>query len=269
MTVTASSSVPVLKAGSIADAFAAAVAFIATWSAQPKPYIWFRGVRDCGFGLRPGAIWRSNYDELEPLLTFTQEGSPFARIGSLDEWETYYFAQHHGMPTRLLDWTLSFGAALFFAFDNWDEATTPCVWIMQPYLFNQACIKWDGTISPENNPEVNIWLPRQMKIHQAQTDRDGVEYDNENPIAIYPRKNGGRLHAQQGAFTVHGRTRRDLVDLVKSTGYDVSRVFARLELKGFTRANAFAQLATLGIRRSTVYPDIDNFVRELQEYYCW
>lgn len=259
--------VVVLKATSIADAFRIAMEFINDWSVDDKPYIWFRGVKDCRFGLRPGANWREKYDELEPLLTFVQEGAPFAKIGSLDEWETYYLAQHHGMPTRLLDWTLSFAAALFFAFDGWDEVSTPCVWIMQPYLFNEVFIGSDSVVSPENNPEVDIWLPRNITKRRKQKERQRTVYDNQYPLAIYPRKSGGRLHAQQGAFTVHGRDNRDLVDVLGSVSSDVGNVLARLDLSGFVRKEAFEQLATLGIRRSTVYPDIDNFVREIKEYF--
>jgi hypothetical protein len=145
----------------------------------------------------PGAYWRENYNELETLLQFSQEGRAFADIGEVDDWKTYYFAQHNGVPTRLLDWTQNFITALFFAIDGWSGETAPCVWIMQPCCVNQLSFGWAGLISPERNEELNGWMPTPIaKGSQKITTQDGKwVYDSANPIALYPRKNNPRLGA--------------------------------------------------------------------------
>lgn len=74
---------------------------------------WFRGVNNSAFDLEPGAYRHSDYDEFRPLLDFVQEGRAFAESGELNEWKTYYLAQHHGIPTRLLDWTEAFRLLCF------------------------------------------------------------------------------------------------------------------------------------------------------------
>jgi len=74
----------------------------------PSDVCWFRGVKDSDLPLMPGAYWRADYNELAALLEFSQEGRAFADIGEVDDWKTYYFAQHSGIPTRLLDWTENF-----------------------------------------------------------------------------------------------------------------------------------------------------------------
>src|SRR5258708_4584334 len=120
----------ILPATSITAAFDAAMRWID--SISDPGYFWFRGTKDSRLDLLPGAYWRTNYREWEPLLDFIQEGRAYADVGELGDWRTYYLAQHQGIPTRLLDWTESFLTALFFALDHWDGKTTPSVWILRP-----------------------------------------------------------------------------------------------------------------------------------------
>lgn len=260
----------IIESDSIANGFQAAVDLIATWAVDDPPLCWFRGVKDASLDLRPGAYWRVGYNEFEPLLMFAQEGVAFTHVGSLDEWDTYYLAQHHRIPTRLLDWTESFSAALFFAFDGWDGATTPCIWILQPGPLNGVFLSWDGIVAPENNPETDSWLPKKIAMaNPIQQDADGLSYDNRWPLAIYPKKTNTRMNAQQGAFTVHGHHSGAIDSLVTQAGGDPQDVLARIDLKGFDKDDVVSHLGLLGIRRSAVYPDVDNFVRQVKEYYKW
>ena len=117
-------------AESLAEAFEVTL----KWTTQVKDggIFWFRGVKDSSLELEPGAYWRSSYEEFGPLIDFVQGGGAFTTVGNLREWKTYYLAQHHGIPTRLLDWSESFSAALFFALDNWKGRSTPCIWVVRP-----------------------------------------------------------------------------------------------------------------------------------------
>jgi len=95
-----------LKAATLLEALSHAQ----TWMKEnaPSDICWFRGIKDGSLPLMPGAYWRKDYDELDTLLEFSQEGRAFADIGEVDDWKTYYLAQHSGVPTRLLDWTENF-----------------------------------------------------------------------------------------------------------------------------------------------------------------
>jgi len=260
-----------LRATSIPDAIIKTMRFLERWSVYEPTYCWFRGIKNRDLPLQPGACWRKNFREMDALSDFVHRGAAFARVGRLDDWNTYYLAQHHGVPTRLLDWTESFMAALFFAFDDWNGRTTPCVWILQPYFLNFAVMNWDGLFGPEHYDECAIYLPRQIARERPMTvqDSDGYVYDNRWPLAIYPTWGNTRIHAQQGMFTIHGRNKAPLNEIIAELDQDAGDLIARIDLVGFERATIFSELGLLGVRRSAVYPDIDNFVREIKSLYRW
>jgi hypothetical protein len=259
-----------ITADSLGAAFDQTIKFLSTWTRAGHPYCWFRGVKDKSLDLRPGAYWRIDYNEIEPLITFAQEGVTFAKMEKMNCWDTYYLAQHNEIPTRLLDWTDSFSAALFFALDGWDGVTTPCVWIMQPNLLNQTFLGWDGIIGPEGIEEASLWLPQQIAKGQAtKTDDEGFVYDNSWPLAIYPKKGNQRLSVQRGNFTVHGTRNEPLDVLLEKKGGKSGDVFARLELNLKDRDRAIRNLRLLGVRRSSIYPDIASFVSDIREEYKW
>lgn len=234
-------------------------------------FVWFRGVNDCSFELEPGAYWRDDYDEYSPLLDFVQEGRAYAEIGELDDWRTYYLAQHSGIPTRLLDWTESFSAALFFALDGWNGSTTPCVWVMRPELLNQQSIGSRYVVSPEQNRELDIWLPRRIgEGAQKVKSRDGyATYDSSLPLAIYPRKGNERMIAQQGTFTVHGTQKVKLNNWIAENASNPDEVLCKIILEKWPKAESLRQLQALGIRRHTMYPDLHNYIQYLRDYYRW
>jgi hypothetical protein len=235
------------------------------------PYSWFRGVSDHTHSLLPGAYWRKDYDEQGPMVMFAQEAGAFGKVGEKNDWDTYYLAQHHGVPTRLLDWTESFSSALFFATDGWNGSTEPCVWILRPCALNRECLNYFGTIAPNNYPsELGLWLPDSIgEPADSQKTSNGFTYDNRKPIAIYPKRTGLRIVAQQGAFTVHGRENICLRQFIERDLLAPQNILARIVLKGAAIEPVLSQLNMLGVRRSSIYPDMDNFVKYMKSQYEW
>jgi hypothetical protein len=265
------------RAKSVSEAFQQSLEVLRTWPGPNDLDVscWFRGASDSRHTLLPGAYRHDvhDYDEYEPLVCFVQEGPTYGDVGNLSDWSTYYLAQHHGLRTRLLDWTESFAAALFFAVyyceqDKPGRKSLPCVWMLDPGVVNQASVGDDRIISPENNPAVDLWLPKAISEGRRLTQADGAFlYNNRHPLAIYPRKTNQRIIAQQGTFTVHGGDRVPLEEFVLERNEKPHQRLARVLLVDVKPAQWLHELGLLGVRKQHVYPDIDTFAKCLKATY--
>lgn len=87
-----------------------------------SPYV-YRGLWDKGYTLKTSLMRiGENYPKLEPhlLRNFRKYAKGTSAHTGESAWNWLALAQHHGLPTRLLDWTYSPYVALHFATANLD-----------------------------------------------------------------------------------------------------------------------------------------------------
>lgn len=101
----------------------------------------FRGQADIRWPLIPSIGRMHNqlkgYDnwnvfEEDILERFQKYSSPFINKTPTNKFEWMVIAQHHGLPTRLLDWTSNPLKALFFAVDDPSNNSDGVVWLLEP-----------------------------------------------------------------------------------------------------------------------------------------
>jgi hypothetical protein len=156
----------------------------------------YRGVADARFALRPGVGRVLRFEEARErtiLEVFSRRAREFIETERLTDWDLLALAQHHGLPTRLLDWTTNPLVAAFFAVaSKRSQATLDDV--------------WGRELKPSDKP------PDARIIAFQVAAEDVVDPSEErDPFALttvkflLPRALTTRITNQGGLFSVHPR----------------------------------------------------------------
>jgi hypothetical protein len=165
--------------------------------------------------------------------------------------------QHHGAPTRLLDWTDGALIALYFAVRDSTGLTDAAVWMLDPYWLNRHTLRKDVVISPsasgalsEDKRLLKRWLhPRfEPRVRLPQ-----------NPVAIFPGHIAQRISTQRSCFTIHGANPVGLDEMAVWP----PRRLVKLTIPGFRTQAVRKELFVCGIDEATVFPDLDGLGRAL------
>lgn len=164
-----------------------------------------------------------------------------------DPWSTLFTMQHHGLPTRLLDWSETFGVALYFALREGEGDCT--VWVLDPFKLNEITTKRDEILHPSD-------LKRSYDSYYIQK----VEPLEGDVVAISPLRHNPRVSHQRAGFTLHDNLKRPLEDLHPEA-------LTRIDIKAELRTEAERFLTLSGISEFSLFPDLDGLARELAREY--
>jgi hypothetical protein len=166
------------------------------------------------------------------------------------DWDALYLMRHHGVPTRLLDWSDNLFTAIFFAIqDIPNEVNEPCIWVLNPYRLNENEKVTSGFLI---NPELDE-IPYFKDFCY-----DEMKCKWQKPIAIYPYRANKRIYSQSGCFTVHGKNKNGIEELCPTC---VKKFIIPSNLIDYLRD----LLKYSGINRYSVYNDLDNLATYLKE----
>ena len=197
-------------------------------TARQAPHWIFRG-QSRDWPLRPSAGRRKNYTiDVERLMLdeFKRHAvSHFDTDPIRDNWNWLALAQHHGLPTRLLDWTYNPLVAAFFAAQPAaDEKNAGVVYAIKADHF--------APVDPTDEPDPFVV--------------------NETRFLTTPT-HAPRLKAQKGLFSLHPRPREEFAP---------GRVF---EFRIAARHKPYFQefMYTMGIDAGSLMADLDGLCETL------
>ena len=157
----------------------------------------FRGHARSYWLLLPGLARLKLQQNTENRLygRFTSLGS-MALGAELDSWETVFSMQHHGLPTRLLDWSENFATALYFALRD-SGNTDAAIWVLDPFRLNADSYGRDFII------DLSTEFPQGYGKYFINKNNELYDTFPADIMAIMPDRSTPRILAQRGAFSIH------------------------------------------------------------------
>jgi hypothetical protein len=196
------------------------------------------------------------------LKRFMQDAQSFLVDAPTNKWEWLFLAQHHGVPTRLLDWSENALVALYFACEREESQLTGVppsdgdVWVLMPAALNQASGTWTGQHAedlPLFGVDESLEKYHPLSLVSSQEPR--------NPVAALATRSFRRISHQWGTFTVTDQS----VALEDQPGAE--RFLKRLAVSADAKLEILDELRSLGIEERVVYPDLHRLGARIKEVF--
>jgi hypothetical protein len=200
--------------------------------------ILFRGQTKASWPLLPkiARIMRgecSLKEEKEILKTFIKNSYPLMKNRPDTDLGWLAVAQHHGLPTRLLDWSLNPLAALWFAV---------------------------GGTPPDNDNGI-LWAynpPEDTLVNLMNTSEEPDPFDIDRAYVYFPQHEDLRIRVQSGIFTIHCRKNKTQ----EFIPFEDANVYANTMIKMLILPESFDRikksLRQCGVHAGSLMPDLDG-----------
>ncbi len=186
---------------------------------------------------------RGDIRKIEKLMIeeFRRSSLPFTEFKTETLWDTLALAQHHGLPTRLLDWSYSAMAALWFAvrkpFDQNKSAKSGVLWILSLQL-----------------DDFHLELPEESRL-EIRT------------LKIFrPKYVSSRIPAQSGVFTAHPLRGEKFTPLEEDADFEKKLFKMIIQTESFSEIRRFLQVCS--VNYGSLFPDLDGLCKQIEWKYC-
>lgn len=221
---------------------------------RDNQFYWFRGQGDAKWKLLPYIARKKNIVKAEVSLIarFKQSATLLINPPPETEWHWLTIMQHHGVPTRLLDWTESPLVGLYFTVyekPNKDGA----LWVLLPCALNKISNithPYSRYIPHFGERNVNNYSPESVSSETTTSLK---------PIAIIGPRNTARMQSQLGVFTIIHR------DSIAIEEIDTHSHVWRYIIPKKRKKTILAELTRIKIGKFQLFPEIQSIGDILRE----
>ncbi|MFN4235056.1 MAG: FRG domain-containing protein [Bacteroidia bacterium] len=179
-------------------------------------------------------------DEINMFNDFVLNAKPYLNHELTSKLDQLIIAQHHGVPTRLLDWTENALTALYFATENppQDSEEYIVVWVVGLDRNSNIIIK-DSSIDPFKINSIKFYKP---------------------PSVI------SRISSQMGWLSLHPYLGSGFYNGFKIKNSENLKL-TKLMIPKEYRKNIHENLNNCGVNKFTIYQDLDSLGKYIFEKY--
>ena len=223
--------------------------------------------------------------EYEILAHFKKEASGLlTHVPQTDDFTWIQYAQHYGVPTRLLDFTSNPLVAMYFCCQS-ESKGDGAIWIVNTVNFE----RWSQDEIICSNMGSDYTREAMMKsiMREMRGDFDYGEVEGEprlkkmRPVLFIPPYIDQRMSAQSSRFMIWGNITSGLESMIKakenlmelsSNGVtyrqeDDQRFLAKLIVPEICKHNIMRELDLLNINEKSIFPGLDGIGRYVNKYY--
>jgi hypothetical protein len=195
------------------------------------------------------------------LRNFIRYSRPYFTTPAVNEWELLVSAQHHGLPTRLLDWTYSPLVAAHFATLGRDVCVDRAIWRLD----------WKRLHREFGFPELALLIQDLDELFVkggrfspwVLFNRGGKE----KPFAcmIEPPSLDARIVAQAAVFTLCSDKSQPFDAFLEKHG--LGDALTRFVIPAGELARVRDQLDLASVDERRLFPDLDGVAAQMRRYY--